>query len=147
MARSTAEIARDIAQFTPVDENWGDLDKLLDELWTTGEPAMAIPAMLSVFERFPGEELGDGVLWSIVHGLESLPGYELHLLRSVLRVPSALGVLMLGRRLNSNLPRVDGVSIRMTLRAIANDAAVPKEVRETAERFLLCKRVRLALDR
>jgi hypothetical protein len=136
MTRSTAHIACDIAAFQPTDGNWLALDRLLNELWTQGDPAAAIPAMLSVFERFPDED-GAGVLWSIVHGLESLAGYEPLLLSSVLRAPSDLGVTMLGRLLNASVQDIGGTPIMEVLRSIAQSDDASANARETAAGFLL----------
>ena len=64
--------------------------------------------MLRVFERYPDED-GAGVFWSIVHGLEALPGYEPFLVESYSkRAPSEFGVIMLGRILNSGQREIAG---------------------------------------
>jgi hypothetical protein len=73
-----------------------------------GRQARSIVADISVFERFPDDD-GAGVFWSIVHGLEALPGYEHQLLTSISRVPSDMGVTMLGRLLNAGCDDIDGV--------------------------------------
>ena len=72
--RGTEQILADIDAFWPVGGNWLPLDNLLSELWSVGVPQPAIPVLLGIFERVPDED-GAGVLWSVVHGLESLTGY------------------------------------------------------------------------
>ncbi len=114
MRRATAEIANDIRRFEPVDGNWLGLDALLDELWTTGRPQDTMPDLLAVFERYPQED-GAGVFWSIVHGLESLKGYEPFLLASLRRVPSELGITMLKRIRKSGVEEIEGASIASLL--------------------------------
>ncbi|WP_143129218.1 hypothetical protein [Variovorax sp. PDC80] len=122
MPRKIKTIARDIAKFAPDDDgDWRRLDVLLDELWQAGSPEQAIPEMLSVFERYP-EEDGHGVMWSLVHGLEKLPNYESALLSSLARQPSELGIVMVGRMLNSGVTSVDGVSLLLTLQEISSTA-------------------------
>src|SRR5687767_12610970 len=130
MARATAQVVADIRVFRPSGEDWRQLDALLDELWATGEPGRHIRDLLDVLERFP-EEDGDGVLWSIVHGLESLPGYEPELVRSVQRRPSEFGLMMVGRLLNSGESQVAGTSLVALLRSVGSDSDVPGRVRES----------------
>lgn len=131
MPRKISTIARDIASFAPdEDGDWRRLDMLLDELWQAGAPEQAILEMLSVFERYPDED-GHGVMWSLVHGLEKLPNYESALLSSLARQPSELGIVMVGRMLNSGVTAVDGVSLQLTLQKIAS-TATSAHIRETA---------------
>src|SRR5688572_3818091 len=118
MARTTGEILDDIRAFEPV-ESWLPLDGLLAELWNTGEAGSHVSELLAVLERFPEEADGCGVLWSVVHGVESLPGFELDLVESVRRQPTGLGVTMIGRLLNSGVSQVGDVSLIGLLREIA----------------------------
>lgn len=90
------EILREIDAFRPVDGNWLRLDDLLSELWSAGVPQAAIPVLLGIFERFPDED-GAGVLWSLVHGIESLPGYETVLLESAELRPTPFKSIMVDR--------------------------------------------------
>jgi len=131
MARTAAKVVADIRDFQPVRGNWRALDALLAELWATGEAGRHIPDLLAVLERFP-EDDGAGVLWSVVHGVESLPGYEPELVRSVRRQPSELGVTMVGRLLNGGVSQVGDVSLIGLLREVAASAAAPQSVRESA---------------
>jgi hypothetical protein len=136
MARTTEEVAADIASFRPTDDgNWLGLDVLLDELWTTGSPLEGIPAMLRVFERYP-EDDGSGVFWTILHGLESLLGYEAQLMMSVRRVPSSFGVTMLGRLLNAGYRQIDEVPIREILLELVKRPETGPDARATAQAFL-----------
>jgi len=121
MPRPTSSVANDIATFVPQDGNWCALDALLAELWQTGHPEQAIPQLLSVFERYPDED-GAGVVWGVLHGLESLPNYEPELLRSLERQPSEFGVRMVGRLLNAGTNEIAGVSLLHTLRQISASA-------------------------
>ena len=91
--------------------------------------------MLGVFERFPDTD-GAGVFWSIVHGLEVLPSYEAQLLTSVRRVPSDMGVTMLGRLLNAGCNDINGVPIRQVLEEIITRSDAIAEAGDTARSFL-----------
>jgi hypothetical protein len=106
--RDHAEILSDIDQFGPKNGDWRPLDTLLDELWTVGPPALeAIPILFNVFERFPDDD-GAGVLWSIVHGVESLAhDYEPLLVVSNRRAPSHMAAAMLARLATRDNPRFD----------------------------------------
>lgn len=129
-ARTAVQIVADIRTFQPAGGNWRQLDDLLSELWATESAGRYIPDLLSVLERFP-EDDGDGVLWSIVHGIESLPGYELELVRSVRHRSSELGVTMIGRLLNGGMFEVDDESLVNLLQEVASSAA-PESVRANA---------------
>ena len=97
MQRHPDAILRDIEAFRPDYGQWLRLDELLAELWQAGVPANALPTLFRVFERFPDDD-GTGVLWSIVHGIESLNvDYEQPLRDSLLRQPSHMGKIMLDR--------------------------------------------------
>ncbi|MBU66698.1 MAG: hypothetical protein CL858_14780 [Cupriavidus sp.] len=133
MPRTTVEIAADIATFVPKEDNWLPLDSLVAELWQAGYPEQAIPQLLSVFERYP-EEDGFGVVWTVLHGLESLPNYEPELLRSLARQPSEFGIRMVGRLINAGIREVGGVSLNDTLRELAA-AASSLQLRKTAASF------------
>ena len=95
--RPVFTVLKDIQDFSPVDGNWLQLDALLDELWSGGVATGSLPILFGVFERFP-EDDGAGVLWSIVHGIESLDvDYEPALRQSLDRRASLMGNIMLER--------------------------------------------------
>jgi hypothetical protein len=135
MAKRAEDIAADIDAFQPIHGNWLGLDALLEELWKEHSPQDAIPELLRVFERFPDDD-GAGVFWSIVHGLETLPNYQAQLLASVRRVPSCIGVTMLGRLLNAGCHDIDGVPIRQILQEIIMRSDAGENAKDTAQSFL-----------
>lgn len=97
MSRSVSEILQDIKEFRPLDGCWLPLDDLFVELWAAPVPENALPTFFRVFERFPDDD-GAGVLWGVVHGIESLTiDYEIPLRDSLARQPSQMGKIMLGR--------------------------------------------------
>ncbi len=135
MARPTNDIAADIAAFQPISRNWLGLEALLEELWKDGTPQAAIPEMLRVFERFPDDD-GAGVVWSIVHGLEALRGYEAQVLTSVRRVPSVMGVTILGRLLNAGCNDINGVPTRHILQEVIARSDAGANAKNTATSFM-----------
>ena len=135
MTKSTDEIAADIDAFQPISGNWLGLEALLEELWTDGSPDSAIPEMLRVFERFPDND-GAGVFWSIVHGLETLPSYQTQLVASVRRVPSRMGVIMLGRLLNAGCHEINGSPTRHILQEIITRSDAGASAKDAAQSFL-----------
>ncbi len=134
MARKHADIVVDLRAFAPPADDWDRLNDLAAELWKSGSPADAIPDLLGVFERFPDAE-SFGVFWSILHGLESLPGYEAELVRSVQRRPSEFGVLMVGRLLNAGRAEAAGTPLLPLLQSVAARPGLPERVRRTAQLF------------
>ncbi len=135
MTRSHLEIVEDLNQFGPPCDDWDKLQKILDDLWKDGNPSQAIPELLAVFERYPGDEDGCGVFWSILHGLETLTGYETHLMRSVQNSPSEFSVMMLGRMRNAKIDTIGPVSIVSVLRTIGESEVACERVRKVANRF------------
>ncbi|HEY5824528.1 MAG TPA: hypothetical protein VIT44_09190 [Cyclobacteriaceae bacterium] len=108
--RNSGSVIEDINQFEPQDGNWLRLDSLLEELWGTGEQENFLTELLNIFERYP-EEDGNGVLWSIVHGVEGFKSYEKELVDSLKRQPSEMGLVMLRRIKNSGTLIINGVEI------------------------------------
>lgn len=93
-----------IRNFEPVGGNWLELENLLEQLWSAGVAKESLPVLFGIFERFP-EGYGEGVLWSILHGVESLDfDYEEELRESIGRVPSHMGSIMLKRLETSKQP-------------------------------------------
>jgi hypothetical protein len=135
MARSVSEIIADIEDFKPSKGNWLGLDALLQELFLSGSAPVGIDAMLHVFERYPGED-GAGVFWSIVHGLESLPGYESRLVESIRRVPSDFALLMVNRLLNAECREAGGVRLLLLLEQVAQGETAHPEIRQKALEIL-----------
>jgi hypothetical protein len=97
MARTLDAVLKDIESFHPTDGVWLPFDDLLAELWDLGVPPQALAVLFSVFERFPADD-GAGVLWSIVHGVESLDlDYEQPLREALARQESEMGLILLDR--------------------------------------------------
>lgn len=102
MSRS-AQVLEEIALFEPIEDEWLPLESLLEELWTYDVSEDFLPTLFGVFERHPDDD-GAGVLWSIVHGVESLPfEYESFLKESIDSKPSLMGEIMLKRLRNKKV--------------------------------------------
>jgi hypothetical protein len=134
MSRTLAEIVADLRAFRPTRGDWMPLDELSGELWEAELYPDAVEELLAVFECFP-EEDGAGVFWTILHGLESVGGYEPALVRSVKRQPSEFGVLMVGRLLNGGQTEVGSVSLVGLLESVAARPNVAESIRQLAQDF------------
>jgi hypothetical protein len=104
--RNIEAIIKDIEEYAPVNEEWESLDELIDEACNAND-RKAVKPLLGLLERNQDHD-GDGVFWSIVHGLEGLGGYETELAASVLSKPHEMSVLMLNRMLNGGIQAIDG---------------------------------------
>lgn len=136
--RDTEAIIKDIEVFIPTDNAWEELDVLIEEACTTNDHRIIKP-LLSLLERNPDHD-GYGVFWSIVHGLESLGGYEVELVSSVLSKPHELSVLMLNRMLNGGIYEIEGRSILNILEEIGANTSFPVSIRDDANNFVTYQR-------
>ncbi|ERJ58724.1 hypothetical protein [Sphingobacterium paucimobilis] len=86
----------------PNDESLYEVDAIIALLnnLDVHEAKKAIEPLLKIFERLD-EGHYDGVLWSIIHGIEGLKEYEDDLIVSVNRCPNEYNLLMINRILNS----------------------------------------------
>jgi hypothetical protein len=134
MPRTSAEIAVAIDEFQPVDGEWLALDELVEELFQTESPESALGSLFRVFERYPTDD-GAGVFWGILHGVESIPGYESHLAKSIQSNPSEFSVIMVHRLMNSGIEEVAGIDGQSLLEDVLQNQLVPEAVRTTAQRL------------
>lgn len=97
-----SDLLAEISVFQPHDGDWRPFDDLLGELWSAGVTSECLPVLFGVFERYPDED-GAGVLWGVVHGVESLDlDYGQSLRDSVSRKASFMGRIMLDRLERAN---------------------------------------------
>lgn len=135
MNEDIREIISKIEGFEPTDEGWLELDALIQRLLASEHPERGIDALLGVLERFP-EEDGYGVFWSILHALESLPGYQNKLIESVIRSPSEMTITMINRMLNSGLTEVDGTNLLKLMENVATNQNYSASIREEAKGYI-----------
>lgn len=135
MARPVSEIIAAIDGFKPSSGNWLGLDALLEELFQSGSASLGIDAMFRVFERYPAED-GFGVFWSILHGLESLPGYESRLVESVRKAPTHFALRMVNGLLNAGCREAGGVNLLSLLEEVVQDETTRPEIRQEAQEIL-----------
>jgi hypothetical protein len=117
------------------------LHSAVDELFASDQPERGMEALLRIFERFPDKD-GYGVFWSILHGLETLPGYEVSVVESVRRQPSEFGLLMINRMLNVGRTRAGGVDLMAILEEVSTDPKYSKGARQGAREYLEWQRTR-----
>lgn len=99
------------------------------------EPARAARAMLGVLERFPRSD-GYGTFWSILHSLESIPGYERALIDSIRRRACEFNLLMVNRIINTGTTDVCGTSLLGLLQEVVDSREHDADAREAAARYL-----------
>ncbi|MDN7548521.1 hypothetical protein [Burkholderia cenocepacia] len=69
----------------------------MEDLWSVAVSEKSLSVLFGLFERFPDSD-GAGVLWSIVHGVESLDiPYEQELEKSLSQCSSHMGNIMMSR--------------------------------------------------
>lgn len=139
MARTTAAIIKDLEDFDPIESDWERADALIEELMASPAPATGAAALLGVFERWPGAltgGVGGGCLFSAIHALESLPGYEPHLLQSLRRKPSVLSVMLANRMLNAGEMSIGDVHLVPLLRELLVAPKTTRTVKEEIETVL-----------
>ena len=129
------EIVAELNAFRPPNDDWDQLDAILQKLWKDGSPELAIPELLAVFSRYPENEDGCGVFWSILHGMEDIHGYERQLVNVVVQSPSEFGVMMIGRLVNGGVDYVGDTDLRALLRGLAKSDNASKRIRQLSERF------------
>ncbi len=108
------------------------LDSAVSQVLASDRPELGTDALLRIFERFP-EKDGYGVFWSILHGLEKIPGYEAALVESVRRRPSLFGLDMINRILNVGRRQVNGVDLLALLEEVAGSPEPSGVVKENAK--------------
>ncbi len=123
--RQPDDVLRDIASFHPSlhaesapGREWLALDALVVELSQVQPPPQgAAGVLMRVFETFPRHD-GFGVFWSVLHLIESIPGFEEEVLASVQRKPTEMGVTMLNRLLNHGTMLVRGTDLRLLIQQV-----------------------------
>jgi hypothetical protein len=136
MCRLPQDTAEDIASFVPNDGDWRRLDGLAQEMWASERAREALWAPFALFERFPADEDGCGVFWTILHGIEALDGYEDELAKSLRRQPSEFGILLAGRMLNGGIKTLEGAPLVPFLQSVAASPSCPASVAATVLRYL-----------
>jgi hypothetical protein len=134
-----AELLRRIRTFKPEIQildggyrwsDWSKLDPLVDELFKN-HPHQGLDAMLRIFERHPIED--NDWFWTMLHGIESLLGYERRLVASFRRAPSVFAGKMIMRIINSDQTHVGKTDLLQLLREAKAPTKVRGALREYAE--------------
>ncbi len=132
--KSIEEIIKALKSYTPINDNWEDLDILIDKACSTKDTNIIKP-LLSLFERYP-EHDGYGAFWSIVHGLEGIGNYEVQLANSVLSKPHEMSIMMLNRMINGGINNIEGKPILEILNEVVENELFSNSVREQASHFI-----------
>jgi hypothetical protein len=113
MIQSTDQVVENIKAFDAVRDGWSQLDALVKDLRATKRPEAGIDALLGVVERYP--DTSGGALMSVLHALETIPGYQVHVIESLRRKPSVIALMMVNRMLNSDITDVGAQSLMQLL--------------------------------
>jgi len=124
-----------IAEYTPKNGEWTELDELIQDLAKCNLIPEDFPSLFSLFERFP-EDDGAEVFWGLVHLLEGVGGFEEALVSSLRHKPSDMATIMVNRMLNGGIDRVGEVRLMDLLAEITWNSNVPGSVSQRAARFI-----------
>ena len=127
MAKSTDDLVNEIIFFEPADDDFTELEVLVDDLRQAGGAAAALPALLTLFERFAEAE---GTAFDAAARLiEQLGGgYESQVLSSFRRSPSLTTARMLGRLLDRGVSTVDGDALLEAFEEVSQQRGLPDAV-------------------
>ena len=112
------------------------LDNAIQSLMVSDHPELGTRAMLGCFERFPDDDVY-GVFWTILHGLESVPGYESALVESVRRHPSLFGLTMINRILNAGGSVINGIDLLALLQDVSQRSDLSEVIKNEAKEFVM----------
>src|SRR5262249_59058044 len=135
--------AIDALSLVEATDDLSQLQDLADRYFTHPKSGDHLDVWFRLYERFP-ENDGGGGFWGILHGIESLPGSNEHVVASVRRKATHFPVLMVNRMLNAGITSVAGTSLVDLLREVAADGRCSDGVCRDAERFLDRHRGRIA---
>jgi len=143
MADDVSTIAAGIDAISSVDDidQLRSLEELISRFFRLPRQAGDLAVWFRLFERFP-EDDGYEIFWTILHGIEAVPGVERLVVESVLRRPSRFPVQMLNRMLNAGTTQVDGTSVMSLLESVVSNPASAESVRDDAQEFIAYQRSR-----
>ena len=134
MNRPIEEIITDLDSFDAIRDGWPRLAGLLTELKANPHPTWAMDPLFRLFERHPA--ITSGVFMTVLHLLESFPGFEVHLVESLQRRPSVFGVMMVNRLLNSGISTVGIDSLLPLLESLPANPRCQRAVKHEIEGVL-----------
>ena len=134
MGSNIVNIVNKIERFIPNNDEWFDLEDILEELFSSNNPQLGLDGMISIYEKYPDED--NDVLWGMLHGIEGIQGYELKIIESIKRKPSFFGVLMINRILNTGITSIQNINLINILNIAVNSPTATEYVKVQVRRFL-----------
>lgn len=135
MARKSVEVITcALDEFCSTDDNDYRLNEILENFGSVENHERALPSMFALLERFPDADFGSP--GSLVHTIESIPGYRELLKESLSRLPTVYTVWMVNRILNGI---TDGEEWLRWMRVLEKTLAHPmasEGVRENVQHFI-----------
>ncbi|MGL4731537.1 MAG: hypothetical protein ACRCW0_08130 [Clostridium sp.] len=127
------ELYRKIKEFKPSNDEWVELEYILDEVYDKGYEYECLGAMFRLYERYSEED--NEVLWGMLHGVESINGYEERIHWSLKRQPSVFVIIMINRLLNDGVTNICGEDLILILEDLKESTKISETLRKTAEEF------------
>ncbi|MCW6078082.1 DUF2442 domain-containing protein [Clostridium sporogenes] len=127
------ELYRKIKEFKPINDDWVELEYILDEVYEKGYESECLGAMFRLYEKYSEED--NDVLWGMLHGIESINGYEERIQWSLKRNTSVFVIIMINRLLNDQVMNIQGQDLISTLEQLKDNDNISGTLREVARRF------------
>ncbi len=116
-------------------EDLTHLQVLVDRYFNHPEAGNYLNVWFHLYERFPNKD-GEGIFWTILHGIENYPNSAKLAIESVLRQPSEFPLMMLNRSLNSGIYRVGNVDLLALIQQVATNDRYSQIIRDLAIGYL-----------
>jgi hypothetical protein len=136
MDGSAPKTIDDLERFDAVRDGWPRLEELLGQVQQVPTTGQVVDALLSVFERYPGILTAGGLLMSVMHSIEKMPAFEIHIVDSFRRAPSILSVMIINRLLNSGVSTVGSESLLQLLKSAHASKITQHAVKREIDRVL-----------
>lgn len=134
MESNIEDIIRKIKDFTPQNDDWFELEEILEELYNSNRAELGLEDMLRIYEKYPDED--NDILWGMLHGIEDIENYEVKVIESLGRNPSFFCTLMINRILNEQIYSLETINLIDILKSIVDSSIATSYVKEVANDFL-----------
>ncbi|QLY81799.1 hypothetical protein [Clostridium intestinale] len=134
MESDIENIVNKIMNFKPRNDDWFELEEILEELYNSNRAVLGLEAMLRIYERYPDED--NDILWGMLHGIEGIENYEVKVIESIARTPSFFGILMINRMLNAKIYSIENMNLIDILKSVVDNPSATNYVKETANHFI-----------
>lgn len=134
MESDIENIVNKIMNFKPLNDDWFELEEILEQLYNSNRVGLGLEAMLRIYEKYPDED--NDILWGMLHGIEGIENYEVKVIESIARTPSFFGILMINRMLNAQIYSIENIKLIDILKSVVDNPIATKYVKEIASHFI-----------